>query len=167
MRHKYLITKGGSSSVAERQLPKLNVAGSIPVSRSNIFNDLAHFTLDFPPVCSISAPFAFMTATISLRMNCLHRRRDVAAATQAFIRNSGTHKTRCGGGGEIVEVNWLVRSDPAGYFKGSIGFTIRRATPGICEEVESWPGLQHPAMHSRVGHPEIAALSAMCGTNCR
>ena len=25
---------GGSSSVAERQLPKLNVAGSIPVSRS-------------------------------------------------------------------------------------------------------------------------------------
>ena len=26
---------GGSSSVAERQLPKLNVAGSIPVSRSN------------------------------------------------------------------------------------------------------------------------------------
>src|SRR5271157_5150023 len=26
--------KGGSSSVAERQLPKLNVAGSIPVSRS-------------------------------------------------------------------------------------------------------------------------------------
>jgi len=31
---------GGSSSVAERQLPKLNVAGSIPVSRSNHFNDL-------------------------------------------------------------------------------------------------------------------------------
>jgi len=27
---------GGSSSVAERQLPKLNVAGSIPVSRSNV-----------------------------------------------------------------------------------------------------------------------------------
>src|SRR6266850_803205 len=27
--------KGGSSSVVERQLPKLNVAGSIPVSRSN------------------------------------------------------------------------------------------------------------------------------------
>ncbi len=26
---------GGSSSVVERQLPKLNVAGSIPVSRSN------------------------------------------------------------------------------------------------------------------------------------
>ena len=25
---------GGSSSVVERQLPKLNVAGSIPVSRS-------------------------------------------------------------------------------------------------------------------------------------
>ena len=32
---KALIIKGGSSSVAERQLPKLNVAGSIPVSRSN------------------------------------------------------------------------------------------------------------------------------------
>ena len=31
---KLLILKGGSSSVAERQLPKLNVAGSIPVSRS-------------------------------------------------------------------------------------------------------------------------------------
>lgn len=29
----FLLT-GGSSSVAERQLPKLNVAGSIPVSRS-------------------------------------------------------------------------------------------------------------------------------------
>ena len=28
--------KSGSSSVAERQLPKLNVAGSIPVSRSRI-----------------------------------------------------------------------------------------------------------------------------------
>jgi hypothetical protein len=28
---------GGSSSVAERQLPKLNVAGSIPVSRSSNF----------------------------------------------------------------------------------------------------------------------------------
>ena len=27
---------GGSSSVVERQLPKLNVAGSIPVSRSNV-----------------------------------------------------------------------------------------------------------------------------------
>ena len=27
--------EGGSSSVAERQLPKLNVAGSIPVSRSS------------------------------------------------------------------------------------------------------------------------------------
>jgi hypothetical protein len=35
-----LILKGGSSSVVERQLPKLNVAGSIPVSRSN-FLDLA------------------------------------------------------------------------------------------------------------------------------
>lgn len=28
----------GSSSVVERQLPKLNVAGSIPVSRSKIMN---------------------------------------------------------------------------------------------------------------------------------
>jgi hypothetical protein len=31
-----LRVQGGSSSVAERQLPKLNVAGSIPVSRSKI-----------------------------------------------------------------------------------------------------------------------------------
>ena len=30
-----MIDVGGSSSVAERQLPKLNVAGSIAVSRSN------------------------------------------------------------------------------------------------------------------------------------
>jgi hypothetical protein len=29
-----MIPMSGSSSVAERQLPKLNVAGSIPVSRS-------------------------------------------------------------------------------------------------------------------------------------
>ena len=35
LRVKLLILKGGSSSVVERQLPKLNVAGSIPVSRSN------------------------------------------------------------------------------------------------------------------------------------
>jgi hypothetical protein len=35
-----LIPNGGSSSVVERQLPKLNVAGSIPVSRSNQFNNL-------------------------------------------------------------------------------------------------------------------------------
>ena len=32
---KRLKTMSGSSSVAERQLPKLNVAGSIPVSRSS------------------------------------------------------------------------------------------------------------------------------------
>ncbi len=31
---KWLILKGGSSSVVERQLPKLDVTGSIPVSRS-------------------------------------------------------------------------------------------------------------------------------------
>ena len=35
---KLLILQGGSSSVVERQLPKLNVAGSIPVSRSNLSN---------------------------------------------------------------------------------------------------------------------------------
>ena len=29
-----MASSGGSSSVVERQLPKLNVAGSIPVSRS-------------------------------------------------------------------------------------------------------------------------------------
>ena len=33
------IHQGGSSSVVERQLPKLNVAGSIPVSRSTKFFD--------------------------------------------------------------------------------------------------------------------------------
>ena len=32
--------KGGSNSVVECQLPKLDVAGSTPVSRSNFFNDL-------------------------------------------------------------------------------------------------------------------------------
>jgi len=31
---------GGSNSVVECQLPKLDVAGSTPVSRSNFFNDL-------------------------------------------------------------------------------------------------------------------------------
>ncbi len=39
----------GSSSVAERQLPKLNVAGSIPVSRSNIFSN-AKVQYQFVPV---------------------------------------------------------------------------------------------------------------------
>jgi hypothetical protein len=34
--------QSGSSSVAERQLPKLNVAGSIPVSRSIKFNNFAN-----------------------------------------------------------------------------------------------------------------------------
>jgi hypothetical protein len=36
-------TLGGSSSAVERQLPKLNVAGSIPVSRSNPFYFLVSF----------------------------------------------------------------------------------------------------------------------------
>ena len=37
----YIIrSASGSSSVAERQLPKLNVAGSIPVSRSNKINSI-------------------------------------------------------------------------------------------------------------------------------
>ena len=39
---KLLILIGGSSSVAERQLPKLNVAGSIPVSRSR-FVDISRY----------------------------------------------------------------------------------------------------------------------------
>jgi hypothetical protein len=38
---KLLILKGGSSSVVERQLPKLNVAGSIPVSRSKQISNIA------------------------------------------------------------------------------------------------------------------------------
>ena len=45
--------------MAERQLPKLNVAGSIPVSRSIIFNNLALDFLGLHPVCSICTPFAF------------------------------------------------------------------------------------------------------------
>lgn len=31
---------GGRSSVVERQLPKLNVVGSIPIARSILFNSL-------------------------------------------------------------------------------------------------------------------------------
>ena len=41
--------KGGSSSVVERQLPKLNVAGSIPVSRSNQINNLENPTKTCAP----------------------------------------------------------------------------------------------------------------------
>ena len=37
----------GSSSVVERQLPKLNVAGSIPVSRSRGSLSQAHSKLQF------------------------------------------------------------------------------------------------------------------------
>jgi hypothetical protein len=33
-----LMLQSGSSSVVERQLPKLDVAGSIPVSRSMVFH---------------------------------------------------------------------------------------------------------------------------------
>jgi hypothetical protein len=33
----------GSNSAVECQLPKLDVAGSIPVSRSNLFNNLHRF----------------------------------------------------------------------------------------------------------------------------
>jgi hypothetical protein len=36
----WMALKGGSSSVVERQLPKLNVAGSIPVSRSRFSKHL-------------------------------------------------------------------------------------------------------------------------------
>ncbi len=39
---------GGSSSVAERQLPKLNVAGSIPVSRSSFFSPAPAFSDQTP-----------------------------------------------------------------------------------------------------------------------
>jgi hypothetical protein len=37
----YTFCSSGSSSVVERQLPKLNVAGSIPVSRSKSPNHLS------------------------------------------------------------------------------------------------------------------------------
>ena len=33
--NRYPMTQGGRSSVVERQLPKLNVVGSIPIARSN------------------------------------------------------------------------------------------------------------------------------------
>jgi hypothetical protein len=39
--------------VAERQLPKLNVAGSIPVSRSIIFNNLSGHSKSVLHLCSI------------------------------------------------------------------------------------------------------------------
>jgi hypothetical protein len=39
---------GGSSSAVERQLPKLDVAGSIPVSRS-IFQELSYFMTAWTP----------------------------------------------------------------------------------------------------------------------
>ena len=74
--------------MAERQLPKLNVAGSIPVSRSNIFNDLDPSSLCFLPVCSISAPFAFTIAAMSLKMNRLRSQRGVSTATPEIIRKS-------------------------------------------------------------------------------
>jgi hypothetical protein len=45
-------TQGGSSSVAERQLPKLNVAGSIPVSRSKKINDLRNLVSFVLLLCS-------------------------------------------------------------------------------------------------------------------
>jgi hypothetical protein len=39
----------GCSSVVERQLPKLNVVGSIPITRSNNFNDLERTLICEPP----------------------------------------------------------------------------------------------------------------------
>jgi hypothetical protein len=50
---KQLILKGGSSSVAERQLPKLNVAGSIPVSRSIKSTVYAETTNSLLHSCSV------------------------------------------------------------------------------------------------------------------
>ncbi len=47
-RYKLLILKGGSSSVVERQLPKLNVAGSIPVSRSKFNETPSHIRMSDP-----------------------------------------------------------------------------------------------------------------------
>ena len=44
--------------MAERQLPKLNVAGSIPVSRSIPFNRLAHVRAGVPS----TAPFVLYSA---------------------------------------------------------------------------------------------------------
>jgi len=44
----------------ECQLPKLDVAGSIPVSRSNVFNKLRSIGLFF---CSISVPLSLQVFT--------------------------------------------------------------------------------------------------------
>ena len=55
---KSMILKGGSSSVVERQLPKLNVAGSIPVSRSiksTTYEEARN-------LCSIPTPLIFRSA---------------------------------------------------------------------------------------------------------
>lgn len=41
----------GCSSVVERQLPKLNVVGSIPIARSNIFNGLEKFSVIWRQFC--------------------------------------------------------------------------------------------------------------------
>ena len=39
----------GSNSAVECQLPKLDVAGSIPVSRSNLFNNLQELLTGYTP----------------------------------------------------------------------------------------------------------------------
>ena len=39
-----VVARRGRSSEVERQLPKLNVVGSIPIARSKLFN-----SLDLPP----------------------------------------------------------------------------------------------------------------------
>ncbi len=41
--HNRVVEEGGSNSVVECQLPKLDVAGSNPVSRSNPFNESTIF----------------------------------------------------------------------------------------------------------------------------
>jgi hypothetical protein len=46
----------GRSSEVERQLPKLNVAGSIPAARSNIFNMLCISTFRWRPLGSRWGP---------------------------------------------------------------------------------------------------------------
>jgi hypothetical protein len=52
--------------VAERQLPKLNVAGSIPVSRSKKINDLQYLT-------KLRAPFVLHSHHEQLFLQLVHR----------------------------------------------------------------------------------------------
>jgi hypothetical protein len=62
-----IITLSGSSSAVERQLPKLDVAGSIPVSRSIFFRSFAHLTRQV----SSSSAFCYTAERATIQMGIL------------------------------------------------------------------------------------------------